>query len=126
MPWVLILEDDIKFRDEFDRLLEDVLKDLPDDWDGLWMGGTAVKVKPYSELLKRLFGGTGGYCVLMRETMYQAAIDILKTETVQADVSYMKIQSQFKCFRTVKNLILHKPGMSTIQKIYVNHADLAK
>lgn len=123
---MLILEDDIQFRDGFDELLEVVLSELPADWDGLWLGGTSNKVEPYSTLLKRLYGGTGGYCVLMRETMYKAAIEILEQEKYQADVSYMKIQPQFKCFRSVRNLILHKPGMSTIQKIYVNHADLAR
>lgn len=102
------------------------LNELPDNWDALWMGGTVVECEPYSATLKKLIRSTGGYCILMRETMYDAAIQILETEKYQADVAYMNIQKRFNCFRTTSNLILHKAGMSTIQKIYVNHADLAK
>lgn len=126
LPYVLILEDDAAFRDEFDNRLQLALNELPDNWDALWMGGTVVKCEPYSAVLKRLWQSTGGYCILMRETMYDACIEILETEKFQADVSYMKIQSKFNVFRTVSNLILHKPGWSTIQKINVNHADLAR
>lgn len=114
------------FRDDFDNRLQLSLNELPDNWDALWMGGTVVECEPYSATLKRLLRSTGGYCILMRETMYDAAIEILEKEILQADVSYMKIQSKFNVFRTVSNLILHKPGYSTIQKIHVNHADLAK
>lgn len=121
-----MLEDDIEFREGFDGLLESVLKELPENWDALWMGGTVVKREPYSELLYKLIGSTGGYCVLMRETMYDAAIEILEKEIHQADVSYMKLQPKFNCFRSKQNLILHKAGMSTIQKIYVDHKDLRR
>ncbi len=125
---MLILEDDIEFKEGFDLLLENALKELPENWDALWMGGTSNKMQDYkySKVLKRLLSGTGGYCILMRETMYDACIELLSTETYQADILYSHLMPKFQVFRTVGNYIKHKPGMSTIQKIYVNHAALAK
>lgn len=119
-----MLEDDIQFRENFDTLLESALSELPEDWDALWLGGTVNKVRPYSASLKRLQAGTGGYGVLFKETMYPKLIEILKKEMYQADVSYMKLQPEFNCFRTVQNLVLHKAGFSTIQKRHVDYPSL--
>lgn len=124
LPYVLILEDDIRFCEGFDKRLKDVLSELPEDWDALWLGGQVIKARGYSKNLKTLQAGTGGYGVLFRETMYDDLVATLKKEQWQADLSYMKLQSDFKCFRTVENLILHTPGISTILKKYVSYPKL--
>lgn len=119
-----MLEDDIGFRDGFNELLDTVLTELPDDWDALWLGGQQMRTTGFSKSLKRLQAGTGGYGVLFRETMYEDLIRVLGEEKFQADVSYMKLQPLYNCFRTVQNLILHKAGMSTIQKRHVSYPAL--
>lgn len=100
------------------------MKELPHDWDALWLGGTEMKVEGYSTMLKRLKEGTGGYGVLFRETMYDAIIEQLEKEMHQADINYLKLMSKFNCFKSVKNIIYHLPGYSTIQKCKVDYPDL--
>jgi hypothetical protein len=102
------------------------MRELPENWDALWLGGTVVKALPYSERLKKLAAGTGGYGIIVRETMYQSIIEMLEKEIYLADVAYMKLQPQFNCFHTVQNLVLHKAGYSTIQKRHVDYPDLRK
>lgn len=124
---MLLLEDDTGFKDGFDRLLESALNELPEDWDALWLGGTSLKVQPYSACLKRLIAGTGGYGILFRDTVYDALVASLGKEDLQADVSYMKnIQPKFNCFRTAGNLVLHKAGHSTIQNRFVDYPELRR
>lgn len=123
---MLILEDDAQFREGFDSLLEIALSELPGDWDALWLGGTSDLTEPYSDSLKRLKGGTGGYCCLIKETMYDAIIQLQQKEMYYADIAYKKLHPQFNCFRTIEHLILHPAGMSTIQKRYVDYPELRK
>lgn len=120
----MVLEDDIKFRDGFDELAEMALNELPDDWDALWFGGMVHKIVKFSDLLHRLEVGTGGYGVLIRETMYEKILELMRHERQEADICYMALQRDFNCFHTVRNLILHKPGMSTIQKRHVDYPEL--
>lgn len=40
---VLILEDDAEFRDDFIDEVEDFLRNVPDDWEGLMLGGQNMK-----------------------------------------------------------------------------------
>lgn len=102
------------------------ISELPEDWDALWLGGTEVKTQGYSIHLKKLIAGTGGYGVLIRETMFDKIIEEMKQEIYQADVCYMKLQPSFNCFKTTRNLILHKAGYSTIQRRNVNYPELAR
>lgn len=121
---MLVLEDDIKFRDKFDTLVEIALSELPDDWDALWLGGMVHKTQKFSSCLHRLEVGTGGYGVLIRETMYEPILELLRHERQESDICYMALQRKFNCFHTVQNLILHKPGYSTIQKKHVDYPEL--
>lgn len=102
------------------------LKELPENWDALWLGGTELKTEAYSPHLKRLYAGTGGYGILFRNTMYDALIEELKKENYVADVCYMKLQEKFNCFKTWKNIILHKNGFSIIKNKYVSYPKLSR
>lgn len=126
LPQVVVFEDDIELRESFDTLLQEALDELPANWDALWLGGTTVKAVPYSTRIKKLIAGTGGYGIIFRNTMYQPIIEILKKEMYLADISYMKLQPEFNCFRTAQNLVLHKAGYSTIQKRHVDYPELRK
>lgn len=123
---VIVLEDDIEFREHFDILLSMAIDELPNDWDALWLGGTEMKTEYYSERLRRLYAGTGGYGILVRNTMYDHLIQLMETETLQADLCYMKLQPDFNCFHTSVNIILHKPGYSTIKKKHVSYPELER
>lgn len=118
-----MLEDDIGFIERFDSLLEIAVSELPEDWDALWLGGTVVKSEPYSSMLKKLIKGSGLYGVIFRETIYDKLIQSLSNENQLADVGIMKtVKGNF--YRTTMNLVLHKAGVSTIQKRFVDYPEL--
>lgn len=121
----MVLEDDAGFIEGFDSELEKAFNELPENWDALWLGGTVFKSAPYSPRLKRLHAGTGLYGVIFRETIYDKLIESLSKEDELADIGIMKRVMPFtNCFRTSTNLVIHKAGMSTIQKRYVDYPEL--
>lgn len=125
LPCVLVLEDDAGFIERFDRHLEAVVSELPENWDALWLGGQAIKSEPYSPMLKRLIKGTGLFGVIFRETIYDKLIRSLSNENELADVGIAKtVMPNSNCFRTNMNLVIHKPGVSTIKNKFVDYPEL--
>jgi len=107
---VLVLEDDITLAEHFDIRLGQALKELPNDWELLYLGGNEiVKGEGYSSLLKRVKKMTGGYGVLVHPRIYDEVLTLMNGELL-ADYVYMQFQKRNKSFATWKPLILHKQG----------------
>lgn len=119
-----LFEDDIDLIDDFDSILALCLSELPKNWDALWLGGSSVKTSYHSAYLKRLEKGTGGYGILIRNTVYNRFISALDKENDLADICYMKLMGELNIYKTFINLVLHKDGYSTIQKKHVSYPDL--
>ena len=65
---------------------------------------------------------TGAYGVYVNHTAYERMISMLEKETFIADVGYMNIG--LNIYRTLENLVLHRPGYSYIRKKDVNYKRL--
>jgi glycosyl transferase family 25 len=61
----LILEDDIIIPDNFKKKLNDVLNNLPDKWDIVFLGGCNIKGKMYKDkyIIPTEYGGTYNLCM---------------------------------------------------------------
>jgi GR25 family glycosyltransferase involved in LPS biosynthesis len=124
---VLILEDDVEFPKDFLSKAEKVLSTLPTDWDAVWLGGyTAKEGEYYNEFLKTCVGNWGGYCYILRNTVFDKFIEQLERRDQPCDVTYTEIQRFYNCFRTIKNLILHKDTVSTITLKMTNYDRLSR
>lgn len=116
-----MFEDDIAFVPDFDKLLSQCMSDLPSNWDALWLGGKTVKDSYYSGYLRKLEYGSGGYAILMRETVYELFIHALNQENELADICYANLMPKINAFKTFMNLVQHKDGYSTIQRKQVSY-----
>ena len=64
--WGLIIEDDVFFVDNFVERLLNTIKELPDDWQGLWLGGYERKnSEPFKDGITKIVSqfGAFGYIV---------------------------------------------------------------
>lgn len=114
---VLILEDDVRFADNFEQHLEDSMKELPDNWDCLWLGGfDQEKPQKYSQRLNKLVSCWGAYSYIVRNTMYDFWIEKLSELSLPCDNHYMTHQKNFNSFKTVRPLVLH----SHISSVRIN------
>lgn len=105
---VLIMEDDIRFLQDFEFHLSEAMKQLPEHWDCLWLGGyDEVKGTKYSERLLTNISSWGGYGYILRNTVYDFFINKLSELTLPCDNHFMKYQKDFNSFKTSKPYILH-------------------
>jgi|GEM_PF-3661508 len=115
---VLIFEDDAQPVEGFNEKLEEVMKELPEDWDMLWLGGKDnTPPAPYTERLKQLTGSWGTYGIIIRNTVYNFFIEQFKEEHQSSDEYYRRNHLKFKSFRTSVDLVLHTGEVSEIMKV---------
>lgn len=120
---VLILEDDVDFPDNFLTALAYVMKELPDDWDGLHLGGYSPSegLKHYSPLLHKCYQSWGGYGYMVRLKAIPRLIELISPEKTQVDTYYTKIMPELQWFKTKEMLVMHLPGYSDIMQREVDY-----
>lgn len=118
----MILEDDAVLVSGFVGKLKEALKELPFDWDALWLNGTETKkgfsISPKLRGVKEMWG-TFGY--LVNSSFYDKIIEGLSKETKSADGFYTSIQKVNKVYATKIPLVKHRKGVSDIAGVEVSH-----
>lgn len=118
----MILEDDAVLVKGFEEKLDAVIKELPFDWNALWLNGTETKrgftISGNLRKVKEMWG-TFGY--LLNSSFYDVVIEGLEKETKSADGFFTSIQKNNQCFATVKPLVKHRRGVSDIAGVVVSH-----
>lgn len=115
---VMIIEDDIKVIGTKTNL-EKALRQLPEDWDCLYMGATLTKpLRKYSPNLYRLKGGLTTHAIIynsqeMIDEIIENAYDEKKDKHLQHIDSYMiTLQEKYNCFITYPMVLTQHPGFS--------------
>jgi len=115
LPYVLILEDDAVLVGGFAERLNTAMKELPDDWNALWLNGTEVKkgidIGKHLKKVREMWG-TFGYVI--NENFYDLAIEGLKKEVSSADGFFTSVQRKNQVFATKHPLVKHLEGFSEI------------
>lgn len=114
---VLVLEDDMAIYEDFAEHLATFLKYLPDDWDGIMLGGQHIrKATPVNDFCDRCVNcqRTHAYVVrgrYMRE-LYRMWCD--SSSTVHCDWTMGPFQAKFKVYAPKPFLIGQRGGKSDI------------
>lgn len=118
--YVMIFEDDISFAPDFNNRLKQAMLELPQNWDGLWLGGKdRYPSYPYSSLLKINTGMWGAYGFIIKHTLYDFFISKFAEDVHSTDDYYSEYHSAFNCFKTAQDLIIHVGNVSDRRTI--NH-----
>lgn len=125
---ILILEDDVEFIRPF-VALQDAHKDLPDDWDMLYLGGIAeTRQKRTSTWLYRANGILSTHAILyswkmtewLADNMFEAHDKINRSNTL--DVYFAnQIQPQFNCYIVYPQIANQSIGWSDICNMNINY-----
>lgn len=101
VPSVLIFEDDVLFDDDLQRKFAAGMEQLPEDWDMLYFGALH-KDEPIAvtENLSRLTRSNSTYAYAIRETVFDAFIDLNRRAGDVLDNNSFVLQQRFNalCF----------------------------
>jgi GR25 family glycosyltransferase involved in LPS biosynthesis len=122
LPNILIFEDDVVFDDQFEQKFSEYIQQLPADWDMLFFGALhkdeLIKV---SENVGRITQSNSTYACALRETVFDAFIELNSKGEEVLDVNSLVLQKQFNCYCFLPHLAWVEDAYSDAQQKSVNH-----
>jgi len=128
---VLILEDDVMFTSELDKI-DEYMKALPPDWDVVYFGGnhnTHVGGNPptvINDKVYRLHSTYTTHCVGVKSHMFDVLLDSLRKGKSPIDVEYVKLQAKYKFYCFYPVIATQRPSFSDIENRFVDYNWLIK
>jgi GR25 family glycosyltransferase involved in LPS biosynthesis len=111
-----IFEDDLLISDDAITILNEVEKQLPEDWDMLYLGANLMKpVERFSENLYRIKGAFTTHAMVFNNSSIPGHILSHQEQIKKIDVFYYReIQENFKCFLCSPMVALQNDSFSNI------------
>lgn len=120
---VLIMEDDVCFTDEINKI-EEYLKMVPEDWDMIYFGANHISGKALVKIndkIVRLNHSFGLQCVAIKNTLFNKIIEETPKFEKQIDVYYAEWQNDINAYCFHPNIALQEIGFSDIQNKITNY-----
>jgi glycosyl transferase family 25 len=129
---VLIMEDDVLFTEPWSAV-KIAMKQLPMNWDALWLGGTLCgTLTPYSDNLFKLFGCLAAHAIIynsqrMIDYIIQNHVSFFESHPGRKtiDVFYCdEVIRKFNCFITYPFVATQRAGFSDIEKSWQDYTGI--
>lgn len=121
---VLIFEDDVALRDNYGELFCNYVRQVPDDWDMVYLGGNhwgrdlSMRYNPMlyriSDNIARTKHTLTTHAYIIRDSMYDAVIEHLGKASKQVDVMYADLQDLYMVYTFRPSLAWQRPNRSDI------------
>lgn len=124
---ILIFEDDVELCDDFNDLFESYIKQVPNDWSFIYLGGNHVG--SYSHItnnVAKINYSFAIHAIIINENVYDHILQILPEEKEQVDVTYAKLQRIFPSYVFRPHLAWQRKDFSDIQGGIVDYDFLKK
>lgn len=119
---ILIFEDDVVFDDQFEQKFSEYIRQLPADWDMLFFGALhkdeLIKV---SDNIGRITQSNSTYACVLRDTVFDAFIELNSRADEVLDVNSLVLQEQFNCYCFLPHLAWVEVAYSDAQQKPVHH-----
>lgn len=123
----LLLEDDVQFEDDINNVFEDYVKEVPEDWDMLYLGGQhyhGMNLQKISEHVYKCEYTLAAHSVAFKSTVYDRFINNLIDITKPCDVHYAESHKEINAYVFIPHLTWQKNSFSDIEKTNVDYTFL--
>jgi GR25 family glycosyltransferase involved in LPS biosynthesis len=125
---VLILEDDVEFCSNFDKLFSEYIKEVP-EWDILYLGATHALCYPYmnrppikvTDHVYKVYNAHATHAYAINSSCYDLLIDFVSKMEGPLDVIYTKLQSYLRTYIFRPHLAWQRSDFSDIAGKHVNY-----
>lgn len=125
---ILILEDDVRFSEKYIHLLDEMIKQLPADWDMFYVGGNdkhpLTILYPYADNLRKIGKLFTTHAYSVNAKCFDFLIQHLESNIENAiviDVLYTQVQPQLNCYMATPNLAWQQEGFSDVVGCAMNY-----
>ena len=122
LPSLLILEDDVVFDPSFGRKFPAFMKDLPADWDMVFLGALHREdPAPVAGNVVRIRRAYSTYAYALRNSIFEAFLEANAVYPNQVDVNNGVLQSNYNCYGFAPNLAWVESRYSRVQDRTADH-----
>lgn len=121
---VLILEDDAMFLDNFNENLESVSKELPENWDMLYLGAQVISRELFSPRLSRSIDSRSLQAYIVKSSIYDRLINI--TWQGHVDYGFSILHPEINAYVCTPALVKAHPGYSDLRQAEVDDLHIFK
>jgi len=122
-----VLEDDVVFHPEFATLFPAYMKDVPENWDMIFLGGSHVKgfTKVNNHVIK-MKGSYTTHAMILRKTVFDKLIHIWNSfhGTAEVDVALSRLHKEFNCYSFIPAIAWQRAGHSDILERFDDYKHL--
>jgi glycosyl transferase family 25 len=119
---VLIIEDDVMFDERFHDRFQELVRNLPENWDMLFFGCLHHdQPSPVANGIGKLRGSFSTFMYAIRQTAYDAFIRLNSRERQAVDRNNTILQRLFNCYCFVPHLAWVDGSYSDAQGMHTNH-----
>lgn len=128
---ILIIEDDCKFVNDFNKQLDLYIKNIPNDWEMIYFGANhnyhmGFKTQKINEYCVKLNNSFSAHCVLLRDYVFEDLINRIKNFTIENDVMMANLQRKYNAYSSNFALATQIESFSNIENKIVNYNWLIK
>lgn len=131
---ILILEDDVEFHNDINRIFFEFIQEVPCDWDmlffganhsenNIWMSEPLIKITDHVYKIIRSYAN---HCYVVRENVYDKLIEALSRKDKPNDVLVSDIQKEMNCYLFRPHLAWQRPSYSDLQEEFSDYSFLKK
>ncbi len=125
---VLIFEDDVVFIKGLQEKFEEIISQVPDDWDMLYFGGNhnGIPLEMITDNVAKVEKTYTTHAYAIRKPVYDVVLKMFPKLKHEVDVMYSLLQSSFNCYVFRPHLAWQRDGYSDILERDVNYDFLKK
>jgi GR25 family glycosyltransferase involved in LPS biosynthesis len=122
-----LLEDDIQFEDNINNIFDEYVKEVPEDWDMLYLGGQhyhGMNLQQISEHVYKCEYTLAAHSVAFKSTVFDRFINNLIDITKPCDVHYAESHKEINAYVFIPHLTWQRNSYSDIEKVNVDYTFL--
>jgi glycosyl transferase family 25 len=112
---IFIFEDDALFVEDFQAKFDQAMRNVPDDWDMLYLGAHLLQKEPYNDYWVRSLECSSTHAYAVRGPIKDRLIKEGMTTARHIDVSYATLHKEIKAYAARPTLVYQGKSYSDLQ-----------
>lgn len=122
---IFIFEDDAFLHPEFNVVFEAIIKDIPQDWQMIYLGCNIQESQPINDTVARLIGGVALHAYGIKKDIFD---DLIRLSYINepVDVAYMQLNRSIPTYVAKPTIVNQVPGFSDIENSVKDYTEILR
>jgi len=110
-----VFEDDAQFHPDFNKLFKKYWKQVPPDWDMVYMGASHIgEITKVSDNVVKMTKSFTTHAMIINHTIYEPLKEVWEQANEKVDIGISSLHSTYNCYCFYPNIVFQIDGFSDI------------